>query len=164
MFAMRVDVVVRDIVERVWLIPTQSRFSRLERGNSRTLCSKNDVVNLTLSRREFSGCWQRASNVGSVQGVFAGRVNQHDIAVSNCFGVLRIVQHGGIEARSHDGSIRWVLASALSPLVLHKRGNLPLGHSGLRGAHCSQMRSYGSIGRLANTLDLPRVFDRAQRR
>src|SRR5207302_10483917 len=87
-----------------------------------TLCSKNDVVNLTLSRREFSGCWQRASNVGSVQGVFAGRVNQHDIAVSNCFGVLRRVQHGGIEARSHDGSIRWVLASALSPLVLHKRG------------------------------------------
>src|SRR5437660_11994514 len=129
---MRIDVVVRDIVERVWLIPTQSGFPRLEGGNGRTLCSKNDVVNLTLSR--FSGCWQRASNVGSVQGVFAGRVNQHDIAVSNCFGVLRIVQHGGIEARSHDGSIRWVLASALSALVLHKRGNLLLGHFWLPGA------------------------------
>src|SRR5438034_9609640 len=100
---MLVDVVVRDIVERVWLIPTQSRFSRLERGNSHTLCSKNDVVNLTLSRREFSGCWQRASNVGSVQGALAGRVNQHDIAVSSYFGGLRIGQHVGSQARAHTG-------------------------------------------------------------
>ena len=75
--------------------------------------AQHDVVDLTLPGREFPARRKRAGDVGCVHRVFARRVDHHHVACLDRARILGVVQHGGIEARAHDGRIRWALATLL---------------------------------------------------
>ena len=78
--------------------------------------------------------------------------------------VVGIVQHGGVEARSHDRRVGRALAATLSPFVLQERGDFPLGDAGLHGVHGGQVRGDRRIRGFADQFDFALVFERAQGR
>ena len=54
-FAMGVDVVVSDVVERIRPVPPQTGLARLKCRRGSLLRAQHDVVNLPLPRGEFAG-------------------------------------------------------------------------------------------------------------
>src|SRR5579864_7510295 len=63
--------------------------------------------------------------------------------------------------RSDDGRVRWSLAPAAIPLVLHERGDLVLLNPGLHGFHRGKVRGHGRIDGFAEEGHLASVFDGA---
>ena len=124
---------------------------------------EDDVVNLPLPRREFPGYRKRAGNVGRVHRIFPGYVHHHDVPCLHGPGIIGIMEHGGIEARSHDGGVSRPLAAAFAPLVLHEGRNLAFGDSRFDGAHGGAMRRNRGVRCLANELNLASILKGAQR-
>ena len=71
-----------------------------------------------------------------------------------------IVQHGGIEARAHDGRVRRTLTATLSPLILHQGGDLTLGDARLHRMHGGEVRGNRGVGGVTDALDFSRILSR----
>src|SRR5581483_6731896 len=97
-FAVGIDVIARDFVERVRTSAADMRNACLECLHRRLLCTENYVVDLTLARREMAVHWSSARNVGGIHRVLAGNVHYDDIARAHGAGVFGIVQDSRVES------------------------------------------------------------------
>src|SRR5689334_24906800 len=80
-FSMRVDVVISDIHQPVFLASTGEVRSWLDGCERRVLCAKNDFVDFTLARRELAIGRNRTRDVRGVPGVLRADVENHNVAV-----------------------------------------------------------------------------------
>ena len=119
-FAMGIDVVECYFVQRIGIVFFQRRLPRLKRRNRGLLCTQNDIVDLALPWTELPRRRQRARDVGGIHGIFAGGIDHNDITVSDYAGIIRIMQHGGIETRSDNRSVCRALTAAFPPLVMQQ--------------------------------------------
>src|SRR5205085_12439279 len=76
-FAMRVDVIQRNFVERIRIVPGQLGFSNLKGLHGCFLRSQNNVINLALPGRKLAIHRSGASSVSGIHGVLAANVHHY---------------------------------------------------------------------------------------
>jgi len=119
-FAVRVDVVIRDFVKRIGRGLTEGH-ARLHGGDCGLLRAQHDLVNFFLPRGEMAVDRQRTRDVGGIHRVFGGGINHDDVSGLHRGSVFRVVQNRGTMAGAYDRRIRGALAAAAGPFVLHHR-------------------------------------------
>ena len=103
-FAMSIDVVVRDVEEAVLFVAAENGAG-LDGGDGGVLGGKNDVVDFALARSEFSVGGNGASDVGGVAGILRADVEHDDVAVLNFAIEAIVMKRGGIGASADDGRV-----------------------------------------------------------
>ena len=104
-FAVRIDVLVSDVEQRVFLIPAAHDNARLQGGESGILRAEDNVVNLALARCVFSVGRNGARDVGGVTGVLRAHIHDDNIAVLDFSRKLVVVQRRGIGTRADNGGV-----------------------------------------------------------
>src|SRR5262249_8519577 len=93
-FAMSVDVLHRDLLQRLWTVPTEPGIARLEGIHCSFLCSQNDVVDLALPSSELSIYRRCSSDVSRVHRVFSADIQYNHVAVLHHCRVCGVVENG----------------------------------------------------------------------
>ena len=159
-FAVRVDVVVGDVVEAVGLAVAQ-RHAGLGGGECGVLRAEDDVVDFALARREVAVRGERARDVRGVAGILPADVQQDDVAILDFAAELIVVQHDGIGPGADDRRVGFRLAAAPIVNFDHARGDLILVQAGTHHFHRFEMRVHGNVNRMLHQRQLAGRFHQA---
>ena len=154
-FAVGVDVVEGDFVERIgdvggaFVDVAEAVFAGDEGGGGGLLGAEDDVVDLALTGREVAVDGHGSGDVGGVHAVFAGFIDDDDVAGLHDAIVRGVVEGGGVWAGTDDGGVAGTLAAFSHHFFDLDAGDGSLADAGVDGAHACFLREDGGVAGFA---------------